>query len=41
VCDRVLVLRDRAPAGMVEDVSETAILARIAGRDENAEERDG
>ncbi len=41
VCDRVLVLRDRAPAGMIEDVSEAAILEYIAGGDERNEGRNG
>ena len=30
VCDRVLVLRDRRAAGVIEDVSEGAILALMA-----------
>lgn len=33
VCDRVLVLRDRAPVGEVASISESAILAMIAGSD--------
>jgi len=42
MCDRVLVLRDRAPVGMLEGdaVSESAILRMIAGGEfttENAE----